>query len=101
VLLDREGLKAVPKSKPIRVFFSELSRRFYATRAYRIDDRGIVTVTGKKFDVTNDIAGLIEQHEVEFKIRSDLNICPACQNPNECYDAGECILSRPEYSDLP
>lgn len=59
--------------KPIRVFFSELSRRFYATRSYRIDDRGIVTATGKKFDVTNDIAGLIEQHKVEFRIIEDPN----------------------------
>ena len=57
------------KPKPIRVFFSPLSRRFYATRAYTIDERGMVTVTGEKFDVTNDIAGLIEQHQVEFRVR--------------------------------
>ena len=57
--------------KPIRVFFSELSRRFYATRAYKIDECGIVTVTGEKFDVTNDIAGLIDQHNVEFRVRED------------------------------
>jgi len=53
-------------SKPIRIFFSELSRRFYATRSYREDARGIVTITGEKFDVTNEIAGLIEQHDVTF-----------------------------------
>ncbi len=52
--------------KPIRVFFSGLSRRFYATRAYTIDDKGLVTVTGEKFDVTDDIAGLIAQHNIEF-----------------------------------
>jgi hypothetical protein len=57
--------------KPIRVFFSELSRRFYATQSYRIDDKGIVTVTGEKFDVTNDIASLIERHKVEFVASSD------------------------------
>lgn len=56
-------------TKPIRVFFSELSRRFYATRAYRIDDNGMVTVTGEKFDVTDDIAALIERHGVTFKVR--------------------------------
>jgi hypothetical protein len=55
--------------KPIRVFFSSLSRRFYATRAYREEENGLITVTGEKFDVTNDIAGLIEQHNVTFKIR--------------------------------
>jgi hypothetical protein len=54
-------------AKPIRVFFSPFSRRFYATRAYRIDERGLVTVTGEKFDVTNDIAYLIEKHQVEFR----------------------------------
>ena len=56
-----------PNSKPIRVFFSPFSRRFYATRAYRIDDKGLVTVTGEQFDVTNDIAALIKQHNVEFR----------------------------------
>jgi hypothetical protein len=61
----------VSQSKPIRVFFSELSRRFYATRAYKIDERGFVTVTGEKFDVTNDIAGLIKEHQIEFKVRDD------------------------------
>ncbi len=52
--------------KPIRVFFSQMSCRFYATRAYRIDVDGFVTVTGEKFDVTNDIANLIREHDVVF-----------------------------------
>jgi hypothetical protein len=56
-------------AKPIRIFFSELSRRFYATRFYRDEGDGNVTVTGEKFDVTNQIAGLIEQHNVAFKVR--------------------------------
>jgi hypothetical protein len=58
--------------KPIRVFFSPLSRRFYATRAYREEENGLIIVTGEKFDVTNDIAGLIEQHNVTFKIREEV-----------------------------
>ena len=53
-------------SKPIRVFFSPLSRRFYATRAYRDNGDGTVTVTGEQFDVTNDIGNLIAEHDVEF-----------------------------------
>lgn len=57
------------EKKPIRIFFSELSCRFYATRAYRDEGNGNVTVTGEKFDVTNEIAGLIEQHNVTFKVR--------------------------------
>jgi hypothetical protein len=63
-------------SKPIRVFFSVLSRRFYATRAYRVDDKGLVTVTGEKFDVTDDIAGLIEQHNIEFRPAASLPETP-------------------------
>lgn len=52
--------------KPIRVFYSELSRRFYASRAYREERPGLVTITGEKFDVTNDIARLIEEHGITF-----------------------------------
>lgn len=60
----------MPKQpKPIRIFFSELSRRFYATHAYSIDSKGLVTVTGDKFDVTDDIAGLIEKHKIVFEPR--------------------------------
>lgn len=55
-------------SKPIRVFFSPLSQRFYATKAWREISPGNVECTGEKFDVTNDIAALIEEHEVTFKV---------------------------------
>jgi hypothetical protein len=58
-------------SKPIRVFFSPLSRRFYASRAYKEEANGIVTITGEKFDVTNEIASLIEQNGVTFTRRPD------------------------------
>lgn len=57
--------------KPIRVFFSTLSNRFYATSAYRIDGNGNATVTGKKHDVTDDIAGLINQHDIEFRVKHE------------------------------
>jgi hypothetical protein len=63
---EGEGLM----NKPIRVFFSQLSRRFYATRAYTIDDKGLVAVRGEKFDVTDDIANLIVEHNVEFRERA-------------------------------
>jgi hypothetical protein len=59
------------KPKPIRVFFSPLTRRFYATRAYREEPNGIVVVTGEKFDVTKDIAGLVEQHQITFTPTQD------------------------------
>jgi hypothetical protein len=63
--------------KPIRVFYSTLSCRFYATRHYRIDDRGFVVVTGEKFDVTNDIGGLIKQHDITFTAEEPITQPPA------------------------
>jgi hypothetical protein len=54
--------------KPIRIFFSVLSQRFYATRAWREvpGKPGVIVASGEKFDVTNEIAGLIEQYNVTF-----------------------------------
>jgi len=54
-------------SKPIRVFYSTLSGRFFATQHYKIDGaRRAVCCTGEKYDVTDDIGALIEQHGIEF-----------------------------------
>jgi hypothetical protein len=53
-------------SKPIHVFWSPLSRRFYASRAYKIETDNIVTITGDKFDVTDDIARLIIDNDIVF-----------------------------------
>ncbi len=55
--------------KPIRIFYSPLSQRFYASKAWRESGEGLVTITGEKFDVTNDIAELIERHGVTFAKR--------------------------------
>jgi hypothetical protein len=59
------------KPRPIRVFYSPLSKRFYATRAWRevAGSPGVIEVTGEQFDVTNDIADLIAQHGITFKLR--------------------------------
>jgi hypothetical protein len=59
------------QAKPIRIFFSELTRRFYASRAYREEGDGLVIITDEKFDVTNEIASLIDRHNVTFKARPD------------------------------
>lgn len=56
-------------SKPIRIFFSPLSRRFYATRAWKEISPGVVECTGEKFDVTNEIADLIRHHSITFELR--------------------------------
>jgi hypothetical protein len=47
------------------------SRRFYASRAYREEADGIVTITGEKFDVTNDIARHIVEGGVTFELTKD------------------------------
>jgi hypothetical protein len=51
---------------PIRIFYSEFSQRFYASRAYKQIKPGIVEITGQKFDVTDDIARLVLKHDIEF-----------------------------------
>ena len=53
--------------KPIRVFYSELTGQFYATRAYKVDKKGHIEITGEKFNVTQDIAHAIVTHGVEFR----------------------------------
>ena len=49
-------------SKPILILRSPLSRRYYATKAYKWEDKekGILTVTGKQEDVTDQIEKYIE-----------------------------------------
>lgn len=52
--------------KPIKVFYSTLSGRFYASNAYRQNKDGSFTVTGQKDDVTNDIGAAVTEYEIEF-----------------------------------
>lgn len=58
------------KSKPIKVFYSEMSGRFYASRAYKevraSSDRIIFVITGEKFDVTDDIGYAVTHFDIEF-----------------------------------
>lgn len=53
-------------SKPIRIFWSPMSERFYASRAYKELRPGVVEITGQKFDVTSDIAALVVKNDIEF-----------------------------------
>jgi len=53
-------------AKPIRVFYSKLSGRFYASRAYKQVKPGIVEITGQKFDVTDDIAEAVIDEKIVF-----------------------------------
>jgi len=55
--------------KPIKVFYSELSGRFYASQRYKVWPSGLVEITGEKFDVTNDIGVVIEKYALEFTVR--------------------------------
>jgi hypothetical protein len=57
----------VSRAKPIRVFWSPLSRRFYATRIWREVSPGVVECSGERFDVTNDIAEIIEREQITFR----------------------------------
>lgn len=59
--------------KPIRIFYSDLSRKFYASTQYRVvkveGDKEFVEITGQKDDVTQQIASLIDTHEITFTVR--------------------------------
>jgi len=57
--------------KPIRVFWSPLTERFYASNQYRDNKDGTVTITGEKSDVTQDIARIIVKEEVTFTPRME------------------------------
>ena len=57
--------------KPIRIFFSPMTRRLMASRAYKEISPGVIEITGEAFDVTNDIAELIERHELTFTRRAE------------------------------
>lgn len=58
--------------KPIKVFWSELGQRFYASDRYKVEGDS-VTITGAKFDVTDDIAAAILKHEIVFTKGTDGN----------------------------
>ena len=55
--------------KPIRVFYSRLSGRFYASQHYKQLAGEDVEITGEKFDVTNDIGAAVERYGLTFTMR--------------------------------
>jgi hypothetical protein len=88
------------KSKPIRVFYSELSRRFYASSQYRVDGKAAV-ITGSKTDVTDDIAQAIVARGIVFSPtppveRKELN--PA-KLKGYAVHSGDCRLLRSAGAD--
>ena len=53
--------------KPVRVFWAPLSKRFFATNRYKYVD-GVYIITGKKYDVTGDIARATLKHQITFEL---------------------------------
>lgn len=51
--------------KPIRVFWSPLSNRFYASAHYQVDNE-LGVITGAKYDVTDDIAWAVIKNKIRF-----------------------------------
>lgn len=45
--------------KPLRIFRSMITDRYYATRSYKDEGNGNVTVTGAKDDVTEEIEAIV------------------------------------------
>lgn len=52
--------------KPIRVFYSSLTGRFWASQYYKELPGGIVQITGAKYDVTSDIGQAVNRYSLEF-----------------------------------
>lgn len=53
--------------KPIRVFYSPLTGRFYASRVYKeYMDGSVVIMDNNKSDVTNDIAAAVVKYGLTF-----------------------------------
>ena len=59
------------KKIPIKIFYSQLSGRFYASSSYKTNQDGTISITGEKQDVTDDIAELIIKNHVEFKLKEE------------------------------
>jgi hypothetical protein len=59
--------KKVKKKISIHVAWSPFSERFYAFRAYKRVNETSIQVTGEKFDVTDEIATAILQHNIVFR----------------------------------
>ena len=51
--------------KPIRIFYSELGGKFYASQHYKEEGKAVV-ITGQKHDVTQDIARAINHYGITF-----------------------------------
>ena len=51
--------------KPIKVFYSILSGRFYASQYYKQGENATI-ITGAKFDVTDDIGRAVNQNGLTF-----------------------------------
>ena len=57
--------------KPMRIFRSPITGRYYATRSYRVryvaDGQEFVEITGTKYDVTDDIETIVAVRIEEAK----------------------------------
>ena len=76
-------------ARPIRVLWSPLSNRFYATQNYK-EKNGVITITGAKYDVTQEIAAAIDQHEITFtkKVPDETLIKQSFADEEENFYAG-------------
>lgn len=68
----------VPTNKPIRVFYNDLFDEFWATQHWKetFSPDGktpIIVITGKKYNVTQDIARAMIRYEIEFVPGSEVD----------------------------
>jgi len=58
-------METTPDEKPIKVFYSILTERFYASQHYE-QEGNLTVITGTKYDVTSDIGYFVNKHGIEF-----------------------------------
>jgi chaperonin cofactor prefoldin len=46
--------------KPLRIFRSVITNRYYATRSYKDEGNGNVTITGSQDDVTDEVNKIVD-----------------------------------------
>ncbi len=89
------------RRKPIKIFYSEMTGRLYASTQYRErkNDEGITIgfeVTGDKTDVTNDIGQIVNKYGLIFTAN------PQTEKPEEVLSSlGESPVETLESSAAP
>lgn len=63
----------MPEQKPMRLFQSPFSGRYYVTKSYRQVNEKTIEVTGAKWDVTDDVLAILSRLSSQSETQRDKN----------------------------